>query len=37
MFSFENGTEIEMASNASEFLGTVLNIWDNDIAMVYCI
>jgi hypothetical protein len=30
MLSFENGPGIEMVSNASEFLGNALNIWDND-------
>jgi hypothetical protein len=36
MFSFENGPDIEMVSNASEFLRDALNIWD-DTALVYCI
>jgi hypothetical protein len=32
MFSFENILDIETVSNASEFLGETLNIWDNDHA-----
>jgi hypothetical protein len=36
MFSFENGPDIETISNASEFLGDTLNIWNNDSALVYC-
>jgi hypothetical protein len=37
MFSFEIRPDIEMVSNASEYLGVTLNIWDNDIALVHCI
>jgi hypothetical protein len=37
MFSFENGPDIETVSNAPEFLGNTLNIWDNDSALVYYI
>jgi hypothetical protein len=35
-FSFENGPDIEMVSNASEFLRDTLDICD-DCATVYCI
>jgi hypothetical protein len=35
MFGFENGPDIEMVSNASEFPGDALNIWDNDCALLY--
>jgi hypothetical protein len=31
MFSFENGPDIETVSNASEFLGDALNIWEHVI------
>jgi hypothetical protein len=34
MFSFENGPDIEMVSNASKFLGYTLNTWDNDHAVI---
>jgi hypothetical protein len=37
MFSFENDPEIETVSNAPEFLGETLNIWDNHSALVYFI
>jgi hypothetical protein len=37
MFSFENCPDIEMVSNASEFLWNTLNIWDNDSDLVYCV
>jgi hypothetical protein len=37
MFSFENGPDIKTVSDASEFLGGTLNIWDNDLALIYCI
>jgi hypothetical protein len=37
MFRFENSPHIETVSNASEFLGDTLNMWDNDSALVYCI
>jgi hypothetical protein len=37
MFSSEHGPDIEMVSNASEFLGDALNIRDNDCALVYCV
>jgi hypothetical protein len=37
MVSFENGPDIEMVSNVSEFLLDTVNIWDNDSALVYCI
>jgi hypothetical protein len=30
LFSFENDPDIETVSNASEFLGGTLIIWDND-------
>jgi hypothetical protein len=35
MFSFANGSEIETVPNASQFLGDVPDIWENDHAMVY--
>jgi hypothetical protein len=34
MFSFENGADIEMVSNTSEFLRDPLNIWDIDSALI---
>jgi hypothetical protein len=34
--SYENGPDIETVSNASEFLGDTLNVWD-DSSLVYCI
>jgi hypothetical protein len=37
MFSFENGSDIQLVSNASEFLRDTLNTWDNDCALLYCI
>jgi hypothetical protein len=37
MFTFENGPDIEALSNAPEFLGDTLSIWDNDRALVCCI
>jgi hypothetical protein len=36
MFTFENGPDIEAVSNAPEFLGDTLSIWDNDRALVCC-
>jgi hypothetical protein len=36
VFCFENGPNIETLSSASEFLGDILNIWDNDRVLVYC-
>jgi hypothetical protein len=36
MFSFKNGPEIEMVLDVSEILGNILNIWENDCALVYC-
>jgi hypothetical protein len=35
MFSSENGPDIEMVSNASEFLVDTLNIWDNGHVLAY--
>jgi hypothetical protein len=35
MFSFENHSDIEAASNASEFLRDTPNIWDIDHALVH--
>jgi hypothetical protein len=35
MFSFEDGPNIEMVPNASEFFGNALNLRDNDPAMKY--
>jgi hypothetical protein len=35
MFSFEDSSEIETVSSASEFLRNSLNICDNDRALVY--
>jgi hypothetical protein len=37
IFGFENNPEIETVSNASEFIGDALNIWDSDSVLVYCI
>jgi hypothetical protein len=36
MFSFENRSDIEVVSNASEFLRDTPNIWDTDHALAYC-
>jgi hypothetical protein len=33
VFSFENGLDIEMVPDASEFLEDTLNIWDTDHAL----
>jgi hypothetical protein len=35
MFSLENGSEIEMVPSASEYLGSTLDIRDNDSALVF--
>jgi hypothetical protein len=35
MFSFEDGSEMERVPDESEFLGSALNIWDDDGALVY--
>jgi hypothetical protein len=37
MFSHENGSEIETVPIAAEFLGSALNIRDNDSSLVYCV
>jgi hypothetical protein len=37
MFSFENGPGIETVSSASDSLGDIVNMFDNDCALVYCI
>jgi hypothetical protein len=37
IFIFENVSEIETVSSASEFLRNTLNLWDKDSALVYCI
>jgi hypothetical protein len=37
MLSFENGPDIETVSNASEFLGHTLYIWENYRVLVYFI
>jgi hypothetical protein len=34
MFNIENGSEIETVPDASEFLASTLNIWDDDRAML---
>jgi hypothetical protein len=35
MFSLENGSETETVPDASEFLGSTLNIWDDDSVLIY--
>jgi hypothetical protein len=37
MHRFENGPDIETVPDASEFLGSALNIRDYDSALVYCV
>jgi hypothetical protein len=37
MFSLENGSEVETVPDASEFLESTLDIWDNDSALVFCV
>jgi hypothetical protein len=37
MFSSENGRDIGTVSNESGYLGDILNMWDNDRALVYCV
>jgi hypothetical protein len=34
MFSLENDCEIEMFPDASESLGSALNLWDDDSSLV---
>jgi hypothetical protein len=35
MFNLENGSEIETVPDSSEFLGSTLDIRDNDSALVF--
>jgi hypothetical protein len=37
MFSLEDGSEIEAIPDASAFLGSALDIWDDDSGLVYCV
>jgi hypothetical protein len=37
MLSLENGSEIETVPDASEFLGSALNVLDDDSALIYCV
>jgi hypothetical protein len=36
-FSSKHYPDVETAFNGSEFLTDVINIWDNDNALVYCV
>jgi hypothetical protein len=37
MFGFEDGSEMETVLDESEFVRTVLNIWDDYSALVHCV